>query len=1651
MPPAYTSQQKQAIAQFVQITTVKDSVAAKFWSTSLLGMDMDMDDESPSEDESVEDEAELWIPWEENQNPVPVEEPDEDYPETPWLLKGKWPPGSEPGEGPQVFVSKKVQEPPGDNEDDRNSPSQHEEQRTDHLSPRSRLTTEALQKLFTIVANENWEKRATTRADSPNLPERRKIEDEYTGVSNDETDDMDEKIEPTQPYPISAIQPDDSSNNGSDSDSDEEYEDDDFNKSDEEAVNARDVDENEETEDTRVEVANYLARKALFSRWIRASWRKGQWMTFDRLPVVMRFALRRPYMGEALFEKTLKEHDLLDSYNQIELFLDKAFSTDRFRLKGFDPATTYHISQMRDHVPKGLVNLSAKEDDESDSDDSSKDFPNDGPLAVGQPFTSSALPSTSVNRHSTSNDDFEVSHIENIDDISDEQAALAQFSMSLSPERALRFEGIASVIRDFRIHSEYTDFDLSISELVRSIEAMLEPLRLDSPMLESWILNGELQPEYIAREVLLQAQEPPAASETSIPLTTTRPLSPPSTSAPGDDFGYPLTRADTLSPQPSLPIIEGIESTAPRPLPKLTIHVGLEGRFMNTYNDTKKGFITDADALDRFRIAAAQWGHESYEIPALMVKYNIPVDLYYKSDDNLDGRFSSTNDFIDNEPESSRMGAVRNAKDPALAVLPTPRSLHTPKSSWSGNSGLQSILQKPRTPAINFPDSPPTTPKHLQKHSKSVSIELSKNEVFTIPARPEPVVVDEGDEEAPVPDPFAYWEAQTSKDVLHIKDSVAPYRRKDGTPIIDGSEDVEAPVPKAFEYFFKREPDTSKSLSSFLSSDPAHKDEHARFVEEMNISLDEIELPRLVKDDSPNSDEDEKDDPVYKQDEFDSAYMDLDSATSVSTNDAGKRSQSLRASNMPLWTQIDEPKASPEVQGQEHTDFEPFPTFETPTNALPSIEAQRDNPTIHMRRSASPIMTLTRPIIDGIDPLDRAQRISSPSSTPPRGRALTRSNNETHSRPSRSSSSISCGLAAPEPIGGQPMQRISRHSSTASSSSCGSSEDVQYGSSPEDGETSQLHGIRMPTKLARKLRSELPFKKDTEWFRLNPIRSTTPERERAKRYQIVQKFALLPPAISDLMTKEDLAKTLDGADARNPFAQGDTPDKRNQKAINAQYAGKFAMDHENHEDFVNRSISPLRVTTTPLAGNGVCRICKSKKCVCIKAGDVSRITRLKPIKRVDESAHRAQEESWMRRPSIGLPSNAGDRMHVPLPPFNFKVSTTIPGSANAISLGQDVLHNFTTSVTSRSTKSKGKPDLPSKISPLLDTRSSGSEVDDLPEPTMTMEIRKLLQGGNLPMRSDGLIDIDAIIRPLRTALNKTPLTLRVAALMVERREAELNGRNEILLRRLGPTNAVPQKNTREPGVEKKYLQMAKVKAQADDHTFATSSYYSSTPSSTSKTISTTSLSKMFDKFRDMGPTDNPDLMKIDGAIAYLEQIGIRLDEPAVLALHAELEAPTMGEFTRTGFTNGWKVLGADTVSKQTERVNQLRHDLSNDRAVFKRMYKHTFVIAREPGQKAVHLPSALEYWRLLLTKPGLDWNTKETPWLMWWTEFLEQTWKKSVNKDLWDQTLAFVEKSLQDASMDWWSEDGAWPGVLDDFVLYVRKRRGDSAGEKMEE
>jgi DCN1-like protein 1/2 len=104
------------------------------------------------------------------------------------------------------------------------------------------------------------------------------------------------------------------------------------------------------------------------------------------------------------------------------------------------------------------------------------------------------------------------------------------------------------------------------------------------------------------------------------------------------------------------------------------------------------------------------------------------------------------------------------------------------------------------------------------------------------------------------------------------------------------------------------------------------------------------------------------------------------------------------------------------------------------------------------------------------------------------------------------------------------------------------------------------------------------------------------------------------------------------------------------------------------------------------------------------------------------------------------------------------------------------------------------------------------------------------------------------------------------------------------------------------------------------------------------------------------------------------------------------------------------------------------------------VYRYAFVVGKEPDQKALGLENALTYWEMLFSPPGLDWRTASYNWLELWTKFLRENWTRSVNKDMWNQALEFATRTLADETLSFWSENAAWPSVIDDFVVWCNKR-----------
>lgn len=208
----------------------------------------------------------------------------------------------------------------------------------------------------------------------------------------------------------------------------------------------------------------------------------------------------------------------------------------------------------------------------------------------------------------------------------------------------------------------------------------------------------------------------------------------------------------------------------------------------------------------------------------------------------------------------------------------------------------------------------------------------------------------------------------------------------------------------------------------------------------------------------------------------------------------------------------------------------------------------------------------------------------------------------------------------------------------------------------------------------------------------------------------------------------------------------------------------------------------------------------------------------------------------------------------------------------------------------------------------------------------------------------------------------------------------------------------------------------------------------------------TSSNKLFDKYRE-DPKNEPDEINIEGMGKLLEQMDISPDDIGALVFSELVSSPALGKVTREGFVDGCTEVNADSIPKLRNVIVGRRSQLSRDKELFKNVYNHTFVLALQPGQKALTPDVATAFWGMLFSPVGYEWRTKSTPWLEWWFEFQEEKWKKAVNKDLWKQTLTFAEETMKDDSLSFWSEESSWPSVIDDFVEWVKteKRPGADA------
>ncbi|KAK0704342.1 Cullin binding-domain-containing protein [Lasiosphaeris hirsuta] len=179
---------------------------------------------------------------------------------------------------------------------------------------------------------------------------------------------------------------------------------------------------------------------------------------------------------------------------------------------------------------------------------------------------------------------------------------------------------------------------------------------------------------------------------------------------------------------------------------------------------------------------------------------------------------------------------------------------------------------------------------------------------------------------------------------------------------------------------------------------------------------------------------------------------------------------------------------------------------------------------------------------------------------------------------------------------------------------------------------------------------------------------------------------------------------------------------------------------------------------------------------------------------------------------------------------------------------------------------------------------------------------------------------------------------------------------------------------------------------------------------------------------------------------YTETLGINALNYEFFVLCEIVQIDELFQLTRKGFTEGWMSQWDKRGSPLEANIEAHRRyirsrieELPKDGALFKKVYRQVFLAGKEPEVKTLPKKIAMAYWEELFTPTVHPWKTKNVNFLEAWLVYMEEKWTRNVSKDMWNQTLEFANKTVMDDTLGFWSEDQAWPGVIDDFVLWCRE------------
>ncbi|EFC43661.1 hypothetical protein NAEGRDRAFT_49668 [Naegleria gruberi] len=209
-----------------------------------------------------------------------------------------------------------------------------------------------------------------------------------------------------------------------------------------------------------------------------------------------------------------------------------------------------------------------------------------------------------------------------------------------------------------------------------------------------------------------------------------------------------------------------------------------------------------------------------------------------------------------------------------------------------------------------------------------------------------------------------------------------------------------------------------------------------------------------------------------------------------------------------------------------------------------------------------------------------------------------------------------------------------------------------------------------------------------------------------------------------------------------------------------------------------------------------------------------------------------------------------------------------------------------------------------------------------------------------------------------------------------------------------------------------------------------------TSSTTNSVKSGDEMEKLYAKYaamdvKDPDSEDDVDYIGTEGLLKLAEDIGINPEQRIMLIMLYKIGATEQYKVKHKEFVDGFKRNNCQSLSDMKSKVSSWEQPITSNNTEFKKFYVWCYNYSKEPGAKSMSCEMASATWRLLLSDRYKKINE--------WCDYIENTYKRAIQKDSWDLFIDFVHNVGDDLSR--YDSNDAWPVIVDDWCTLLQKKQ----------